>query len=89
MSLEDTYSKRVKKETINPGIPSSGIPVEKTRDPKLMALEDSIMDQIGNITKEINVEEMPDVKSIEVKHIDFEEALKELGNISKLGDDKS
>jgi hypothetical protein len=89
MSLEDTYSKQVKKETINHGIPSSGIPVEKTRDPKLIALEDSIMDQIGNITNEINVKEMPDVKSIEVKHIDFEEALKELGDISKLGDDKS
>jgi len=88
MSLEDTY-KNVKKGRINAGMSSGSIPVEKTRDPKIVELEDSIMNQLSDITKEIDVKEMPDVKSIEVKHIDFEQALKELGNITELGDDKS
>jgi hypothetical protein len=87
MSLDNAYN-RVPKHTV--GGTGMGIPASRERDPQLQKLEGDVFSKMNQaIVPHTTPQDLPDVKSIEVQSIGFEQALKELANGVESLDDES
>jgi len=87
MSLDDAYN-RVPKHTVSST--GMGLPVTRERDPKLQELEGDVFSKMNQaIVPHTPKQDLPEVKSIEVQSIGFEQALKELANGVEPLDDES
>ena len=82
--LGDIYQNINKSPIINTGI-SSGMPVSRERDPKSIKLENDVTQQMADLLhQELPKEEPKKVdKGPEVRPISFEDALKELRDMSQ------
>ena len=83
MSLQDIYSNRVNKTSINQAGISSGIPATRERDPNLVKLETDVFNQMSDLVAKQNQEDIKyDQKDNKIKdkvrHVGLEDALKEL-----------
>tara|TARA_R110001606_G_scaffold23706_1_gene79413 strand:+ start:430 stop:684 length:255 start_codon:yes stop_codon:yes gene_type:complete len=80
MGLEDVYQNNINKSPIIQTGISSGMPVSRERDPKLVKLENDVTQQMAELLyNELPKEEIKHVdKGPEVRPISFEDALKEL-----------
>ena len=88
MSLQDIYSNRVNKTSINQAGISSGIPATRERDPNLVKLESDVFSQMNDLIEKQNQvdikKDQKDSKSINVvRHVGLEDALKELSELFK------
>ena len=84
MDLGDIYQNNINKNPIhNTGI-SSGMPVSRERDPKLVKLENDVNQQMSDLLKkDLPKEETKPVEQLpEIKHVSFEDALKELSDLT-------
>mgnify|MGYP003111578009 CR=1 FL=1 len=85
MDLGDVYNNNVSKKTITNNGLSTSIPASRERDPNLIKLENDIFSQMGKVIQDNRPEESKiqnTSNNIEVKHISFEDAIKELRDIS-------
>jgi len=86
MSLDNAYN-RVPKHTV--GSTGMGAPVTRERDPQLQKLENDIFAKMNQaIVPRTPTPDLPEVRSIEVQSVGFEQALKELANGIESLDDK-
>lgn len=86
MSLDDAYN-RVPKHTVSGR--GAGLPVTRERDPQLQKLESDIFSKMNQaIVPHTTEPDLPEVKSIEVQSIGFEQALRELANGTESIDDE-
>lgn len=86
MSLDDAYN-RVPKHTVSGRC--TGLPVTRERDPQLQKLESDIFSKMNQAIVPHTAEpDLPEVKSIEVQSIGFEQALRELANGTESIDDE-
>jgi hypothetical protein len=76
MSLDNAYNRVPKRTVSSTGI---GAPVTRERDPQLQELESDVFSKMNQaIVPHTPEPDTPEVKSIEVQTIGFEQALKEL-----------
>lgn len=87
MDLGDVYKHNVSKSSINMS-GTGGVPVQRERDPVLQKLENDVFTQMNQAVQPTKAEQEP-IQQIEVQSVDYEQALKELSNLSKPVDDKS
>jgi|TARA_R110000803_G_scaffold52398_3_gene107878 hypothetical protein len=86
MSLDNAYN-RVPKHTVSST--GMGAPITRERDPQLQKLESDIFSKMNQaIVPHTPKLDIPEVKSIEVQSVGFEQALKELTNGVESLDDK-
>ncbi len=91
MDLGDIYQKNIPKHNVNMH-GSSGIPIERERDPNLTKLEGDVFSNLNKAIEQSQPKEVPQPTEpqMQVSHIDFEEALKQLAADSiEPVDDKS
>jgi hypothetical protein len=84
MDLGDIYQNNINKNPIhNTGI-SSSMPVSRERDPKLVKLENDVNKQMSDLlNQDLPKEENKPVEKLpEIKHVSFEDALKELRDLT-------
>ena len=87
MSLDDAY-KRVPKHTVSST--GTGLPITRERDPQLQELESDVFSKMNQaIVPHTPDPELPEIKSIEVQSVGFEQALRELVNGIEPLDDES
>ncbi len=80
MGLEDVYNSMPRKSVINTGFSGSSF-VTRERDPKSIQLENDVFSKMNNISNE----QIPKTKKTPeptVNFVSFEQALKELSDIS-------
>ena len=80
MDLGDIYQHNIPKKNVN--ISGGGIPIERERDPKLVKLESDVFSNLNKAIRENTPQEAPKSKEpqIEVNHVSFEEALRQLAS---------
>jgi hypothetical protein len=82
MDLSDVYSKQVKPTAVSMLSVGSHAPMFE-RDPKLRAFEKSVFDQLRSVIPDEPVQNIDLPKAPIVKHVSFEDALKELATMHK------
>lgn len=93
MSLQDIYSNQVNKTSINQAGISSGIPATRERDPNLVKLETDVFSQMSDLIVKQDQEDIKDDQKDnkvvdKVRHVGFEDALKELSDLFESGNNK-
>lgn len=87
MDLGDVYNNNVSKQSISM-TGTGGIPIQRERDPQLQKLENDVFSQMNQaIQPQLPVDVPPEVPDIQP--VDFNQALKELLDMSKSVDDES
>ena len=85
MDLGDVYNNNVSKKSINNNSFNTGIPANRERDPNLVKLENDVFSQIGKVIQDNKPKQskiLGNANNSEIKHISFEDALKELRDLS-------
>jgi len=89
MDLGDIYSNNVNKSSIGMTSSLGNLPTRE-RDPKSIELENNVFNKMQEVASPpTNPEEKQDVPVINIQHVGFEQALRELSNGVESLDDKS
>lgn len=89
MDLGDIYSNNVNKSSIGMTSSLGNLPTRE-RDPKSIELENNVFNKMQEVAlPPVSSVEKQDVPTVDIQHVGFEQALKELSNGVESFDDKS
>lgn len=89
MDLGDIYSNNVNKSSIGLAGSLGNLPTRE-RDPKSLELENNVFNKMQEVVSPpTNTAEKQNVPTVNVQHVDLEQALKELSNGVESFDNKS
>ena len=88
MDLGDVYKNNVPKSSVNMSS-TGGLPVERERDPALQKLENDVFTQMNIAAQPAETAAPISTPHPELQQVDFEQALKELSDLSEPVDDKA